>query len=181
MNDSPLSNDRRPLAARTQRGAVLFISLIMLLVMTLIGVTGLQTTTMEEKMAGNVRDINLSFQAAEAALREGEAFLQGATLPDFDGTTTGLYQPATLNSTPLWEQSGIWTASNARTYSGTLYSIPAGNEPLYIIEELTPLPDPNGSLASDEPLSEDGVYRVTARGLGGSDKSITILQATYKR
>lgn len=59
----------------SQRGATLIISLLILLVMTLIGVTAIQTTTMEEKMAGNMRDQNLAFQAAEAALRAGEGWM----------------------------------------------------------------------------------------------------------
>ena len=46
-----------------QRGAVLIISLIMLLVLTLLGVTSMRTTILEEKMAGNLRDKNTSFQA----------------------------------------------------------------------------------------------------------------------
>ena len=57
-------------AAHHQRGVVLFVALIMLMVMTLIGVTSMQNSAMEEKMVSNVRDIDLSFQAAEAALLE---------------------------------------------------------------------------------------------------------------
>ncbi len=163
-----------------QKGAVLFISLIMLLAMTLIGVTGMQGTIMEEKMAGNSLDINRSFQATEAALREAENFLQGATLPTFDGTTAGLYQPTDAGTAPLWEQN-IWTTTGARTYSGSFSNMTLASAPMYIIEELAPVPDPTGSIAADEPLPDAGVYRVTARGTGGSNKSITILQATYKR
>ncbi|HFD80825.1 MAG TPA: hypothetical protein ENK05_10625 [Gammaproteobacteria bacterium] len=166
---------------RQQRGAVLFISLIMLLAMTLIGITGMQATTMEEKMAGNLRDINLSFQATEAALREGESLLQAATLPDFDGSNVGLYQPAQVGSPPLWEVPSTWASGSAIAYGGSLDGIPAGNRPLYIIEELAALPNPGGSLASDNPLPETHIYRITARGMGGNDRSVTILQSTYKR
>ena len=63
-----------PVEIRThrQQGSALIISLIILLLMTLIGVTAMQTTTLEERMTGNMRDSNIAFQAAEAALREGE-------------------------------------------------------------------------------------------------------------
>jgi len=81
-------------ARHQQRGVVLFVSLVMLMVMTLIGVTGMQNSSMEEKMVANMRDIDLSFQAAEAALREAETSLQVAVLQEFDGSNTGLYQPA---------------------------------------------------------------------------------------
>ena len=41
--------------------------------MTLLGLTGVRTIVQEEKMAAATQDRNLAFQAAEAALREGEA------------------------------------------------------------------------------------------------------------
>ena len=59
-----------------QSGAVLIISLIMLLLLMLIGTTSMQSTSLEEKMAGNSRDQNLAFQSAEAALRAGEARIE---------------------------------------------------------------------------------------------------------
>lgn len=59
-------------APTTQRGAVLVVSLIFLLLLTLIGTTAMRTTTLQERMAGNTRDTNLSLQAAEAGLRAGQ-------------------------------------------------------------------------------------------------------------
>ena len=60
---------------KTETGAVLVVSLLFLLVLTLIGLTGMQVTSLEEKMSGNMRDRNLAFQAAESALRAGEMYL----------------------------------------------------------------------------------------------------------
>jgi Tfp pilus assembly protein PilX len=59
-----------------QRGAALVVGLVLLVVITLVGVGAMQTTTLQEKMAGNLRDSNLSFQAAEAALRHCEGILR---------------------------------------------------------------------------------------------------------
>ena len=53
-----------------QRGATLAVVLIFLVLVTLIGVTAMSTTTLEEKMAGNQKEQNAAFQAAEAALRD---------------------------------------------------------------------------------------------------------------
>ncbi len=55
-----------------QRGMALVTSLIFLVLLTLVGVTAMQNTTLEEKMAGNNRDRNVAFQSAEAALRDAE-------------------------------------------------------------------------------------------------------------
>lgn len=58
-----------------QAGAALITALILLLVLTVIGVTSLANTVMEERMAGNMRERQIAFQASEAALREGERLI----------------------------------------------------------------------------------------------------------
>lgn len=69
---------------RNESGAALIVALIMLLLISIVGVSAMQTTTMEEKMAGNLRDRHVAFQAAEAALRQGEADAED-NYPDVDG------------------------------------------------------------------------------------------------
>lgn len=68
-----------------ERGAALIVVLILLLMMTMLGLAGLHGTIMEERMAANMYDRSLGFQAAEAALREAE---------------TRLLLPATANAFP---------------------------------------------------------------------------------
>lgn len=53
-----------------QRGAVLIISLLVLLVLTLIGVSSLDSSILEEKMASNSQISTTAFQSAESAIRE---------------------------------------------------------------------------------------------------------------
>lgn len=53
-----------------QRGAVLIVALLFLVMLTMLGITAMTGTTMEERMAGNARDNSIAFQAAEAALRD---------------------------------------------------------------------------------------------------------------
>jgi type IV pilus assembly protein PilX len=54
----------------SQRGAVLIVTLLFLVILTMLGVTAMSGTTMEERMAGNARDGSIALQAAEAALRD---------------------------------------------------------------------------------------------------------------
>ena len=63
-----------PMAVR-QTGAVLVVSLLILLVMTVLGVAAMGTTTLQERMANNNRQQQVAFQAAEAALRAAETYL----------------------------------------------------------------------------------------------------------
>jgi Tfp pilus assembly protein PilX len=51
-----------------QEGIALVVGLIFLLVMTMIGISSLSTTALEERMAGNLQHKTLAFQTSEAAL-----------------------------------------------------------------------------------------------------------------
>ncbi len=54
-----------------QDGFVLVIALVMLLVLTMIGVSGIKNSTIELKIAGNERGAAVNFYAAEGACLEG--------------------------------------------------------------------------------------------------------------
>lgn len=165
-----------------QRGSALVIALVFLLLLTLIGVTAMQTTTLQERMSGNVRDRSLAFQAAEAALREAETFLGQAALPQFNNTG-GLLQPVQHAGRQATWDSHNW-AGNSRVYGGALVDEDGQNltaeQPRYVIEELPPVQSPGGS-ARFGALPEVGVYRVTARGVGGTTDAVVILQTTFRR
>lgn len=51
-----------------QRGAALIVGLVLLMVLTLLGVSGLTTATLELQMAGNTQQAQHAFQAAESAI-----------------------------------------------------------------------------------------------------------------
>jgi type IV pilus assembly protein PilX len=163
-------------SAHGQQGSALAIALVFLLLLTLIGVTAMQTTTLQERMAGNVRDRTLAFQAAEAALRDGEAFLSQAALPQFDNTGGLLAPRLNAGMTATWDAHD-WTG-NSRLYSGTLADV--AEQPRYVIEELPPVQS-SGDTARFGALPEIGVYRVTARGVGGTPDAVVILQTTFRR
>ena len=87
--------------ARRQQGAVLIISMIILLLLTILGVTSMQSTNLEERMAGNMRDRHVAFEAAEAAIADAESFLDTVALTSsFRSNTAGLYDGTHLD---LWK------------------------------------------------------------------------------
>ncbi|QKK03743.1 MAG: hypothetical protein HND55_14365 [Pseudomonadota bacterium] len=69
-----------------QRGVALFVGLMILLMLTLLGLTSSNVSIMQERMASNVREYNVAFQQAEATLREIEDRLVQMAA----GTTGGL-------------------------------------------------------------------------------------------
>ena len=98
MNPS-VAQTRRP--GSHQRGMVLVISLLMLLVLTLIGLAATRSTTLEQRMTINQNDQEVAFEAAEAALRDGESTLSGASSLNFASNAGGAY---TQGTTPVtWE------------------------------------------------------------------------------
>ncbi len=63
-----------------QHGAVLVVSLIMLLLMTILAISSMSDTVIQERMAGNNIDKQKAFQAAEAALRDAERFIRNTSI-----------------------------------------------------------------------------------------------------
>lgn len=166
-----------------QAGSALMICLIFMLLLTIIGVGAMQSATLQERMAGNSRDQNLAFQAAEAALRAGEQRLQGSTVPVFNNSTAGLRQPVTNpGSTAFWTAYD-WTGTagtnaGSQQYARDVAGVP--QRPRYVIEELPAQAMPGGSLKL-APIDDVGFYRVTARSTGQTADAAVVLQTVYKR
>jgi len=174
-----------------QQGSTLIVALVFLLAMTLIGVTAMQGTSQQENMASNLRQRNLAFQAAETALRMGENVVQQAVLPAF-GTAAdpGLVMALTPTTdvgaywldTYCWEVRPGCAQANAAVYTGATIS-EVGQQPLYVVEQLPPVPARRtaGDSAKFQSLPDEQYYRVTARGTGSTNDAVAILQSTYKR
>lgn len=56
-------------STKKQQGVVLVIALLILVVMTVLGVSMLSTSSMEERMASNLQSKSITFQAAESCIR----------------------------------------------------------------------------------------------------------------
>lgn len=173
----------KPLQAsyRGQSGAVLIISLFILLIMTLVGITSMSTTSLEEKMAGNMRDKNIALQSTEAALEDGEGWLASLGAEPADATSCGS-PPCdvwALNILPsLADQSASWWQTNARQYGTAGKDISEVNtDPYYVVEAQAYVRDNLDS--GQNPPTGRNFYRVTARGTGGSDDAQAVLQSTY--
>lgn len=59
-----------------QRGAALYVSLIMLILMALIGIAAMQVATLQERMSANYATTNMAFQNAEGVVRNNERELR---------------------------------------------------------------------------------------------------------
>ena len=169
---------------RLQRGAVLIASLLILLVLTLLAISAMRTSVLEERMAGNLRDRHLAFEAAESALRDGEAWL-GAQVEtpvvSADGTT-GVWtaaapDPVTEETRDWWaEADAAWWADNGTAVGGL-----AGlaDDPDYLVEELTFVPD--SLVRGYSAPGGERFYQITARGVGMTPTARVLVQSTFVR
>lgn len=172
---------RAPFAHR-QNGVVLVVALILLIIMTLLGLTAMRSSTLEERMAAHSYDRSLSFQAAEAALRIGEtvaeAHAQSAPFaPPATGCSNGLCSIPVVTDTPRWEDTAFtgWqaVATADRVKSGSIEIAPQ-----YIVEYL----GNNFPCRPEDPTtgsSDCKRYRVTAKADPGDGRATVVLQSVY--
>lgn len=162
-------------------------ALVFLVILTILGVTAMSGASLEEKMAGNLKEQTVAFQAAETGLAAGEAALLALTTKptiatgDAANTTYdnagGWYDVSAPNATPVWRTHN-WSANSA-TYSGGLTNV--GAQPQYIVEELYRVD--NDSLDPTKPQPPGGkvYYRITGRGTGGTSAAQAVVQGIYAK
>ena len=157
---------------KQQSGVVLVISLIMLLLLTMIGITSMQVNILEERMAGNSRDQNIAFQAAESTLKEAETFILNnpTDIATYDGTN-GLLDIADAEPANFFTHG--WTGSDsATTDAGYGNNFGLSEDPRYIIKRVSQVPSGADTLT---------YFRITARAQGARASTQIILQAYFIR
>ncbi|MCP5161133.1 MAG: PilX protein [Hahellaceae bacterium] len=79
---------RLPNDSKTQQGVALIISLVMLLTITLIAISGMTSSLMQEKMAANAQNSTKTFQAAESAVGALSGKLTGGDISSLQEAMT---------------------------------------------------------------------------------------------
>jgi type IV pilus assembly protein PilX len=178
-------------ARSRQQGAVLYISLILLLILTIIGVAASRLQTGQAVMARNDHNHQLALQAAEAALRDTEINLAAGnwSIPQFAANAGGLYvlqtevQGGTASSiadTINWNANYPAPNPAAMTYTGpALVNAPQSPVLTQVIIELLPPAarkgDPLNTCVSNPQACT--VYRVTAHAVGGDASASATVQS----
>jgi type IV pilus assembly protein PilX len=195
-----------PLPTPRQRGASLIVVMMVLTVVSLLGIAGIQIATMSERGARNDRDMQIAWQAAEAALIDAEFDIYGPGEPvnanrraifknsnDISsfvagcgdtGVSVGL---CTLVDTgkPAWLTVDFTnTSSSARTAvfgQFTNRSFASGSLGIQPSKPpryiIEPIPDPDRDQSSGVTTY---IYRVTAMGFGPRDDIQAVLQMIYR-
>lgn len=151
--------------SRRQNGAVLIMGLVFLALLTLLGISAMQVTTMEERMTGNERDRKTAFQAAEAGLRDAEDFLLGKDFYAFNVNCTGAL--CATGSAPNW-RTYAWDGTKDVLSTTTIGGV--AEQPRYFSEYAGQVkcPQCGGGWRS--------AYRLTARAKGGNVNTVAFLE-----
>ena len=182
------ANVSRPTAQ--QRGISLVIVMIFLVILSVLGVSAMQSSALGSRVARNEADRTLAFQAAEAALRDGEldvknlkadntvcvaaaagCRVENISRGDGFGTscTLGLCDSRAFG-TPVWEDASRWATGSVSIAYGTYTAAAAlpvvSRQPRYILEYF--------------PLGDSVIYRITAVGFGANTSTQVMLQSSVK-
>jgi type IV pilus assembly protein PilX len=172
-----------------QRGAVLYIALILLLILTIIGIAAARLQTGEAVMARNDHNHQLALQAAEAALRDAEVNLADGTwaIAQFAGNTNGLYMlttevlgPGSIADTPFWTIPPNSGPGSPMSYTGAaLANAPASPvQTQVVIEDMPPVARAGDPLCTPSNQTQScAVYRVTVHAVGGDASASATLQS----
>lgn len=177
--------------ADTQRGAVLVVSLLLLLVMTLLGLGASQSTRMQERMAGNQRDREIAMQSGEASLRAAEALLAqnrptiitcvvATASPNCESYEANVLVGPNGMALDLTRQADSWWQSFGRRYEFASNLAQVSKVPDYVNERVAETRDTLSQGGSYITVVRD-FHRSTARSAGLTNTAQVVVQSTYSR
>lgn len=191
-----------------QRGAVLFVALVFLVLLTLLGLTAAGTSVLQERMTGGLRNSQMAMMGTESALRQGEVTLwsapqlsngalafppcaQTGVQPCYYARTAGIIDERVteFRSSRAWLGNADGAAVDAGVYTG-LSGIEAtanlASDPRYMIEDMgaaskvNQIGNAGGAIVPESPLTgEIHLYRITARSQGGNAGSMRVTESVF--
>lgn len=167
-----------------QKGFALVVSLLILVVLTLLGVSMFGNVGLQQRMASNTREKSRAFEAAQAALQyaqwwltQGSNATHGVTCPTGTASstpvvcTTALVNPTTVPWAFSNQYSGGALALNVQKISSGVSGGGANtfyNYPQFYIQYIGFSASTGGSL-----------YRITAWAYGGNPNAVAVVQSVY--
>ncbi|MFK8053551.1 MAG: PilX N-terminal domain-containing pilus assembly protein [Woeseiaceae bacterium] len=168
-----------------QQGVVIVIALIAVLLLSLIGTTAMRSSTLQEKISGNMRDQDVAFQAAEAGLHEAEDFIESlTTLALFNANAAGLYD---IGDAP--DPYAAWPG-DARVYNNVAFGnlTESRSPPQYMIEIRGTVDESvntslnlSGGYGVGSGAGDIYVFKIHSRGTGSTNNSQVILRSNYAK
>lgn len=154
--------------SRREQGMALIVALVFLLLLTLIGLSSIQNSTLQEKMSSSVQFRNQSFQVAEAALRVGETAVSKATYVLAACGSVAACAPPSDSATRETAGQGV----------NALW-VQAGTGGLYAVQQLGTTKAALGCTTAGSDSESQTLYRITSIGMVGNAR--TALESIYAK
>lgn len=165
-----------------QNGAALLVALVILLVLTLLAISGMQGSVMQERMASAQRDGLIALEVAEAGMREVEGILDALTDLDGFGSEPGLFD---TGDAPDVFSADTWSTEADNDLSAEASEVD-GMTPRYFVEYKGKVVlDAEGDLPRDlgayggSAQTEMDYARIVVMAQGPSGQSRRILESFF--
>ncbi|CAM3516017.1 Type IV pilus assembly protein PilX [Paracidovorax anthurii] len=196
---------RRP--GKAQNGASLIVVLILMVIVSGLGIAGVQLSIMGERGARNDRDYQLAWQSAEAGLMDAEFDIRGPNanasnrLESFSSGNALDFVPncgsagpqkglcaSDPSGKPAWlsvdfvgnsaTDFGDFTGRSFASASGAISGLKPAYEPRYIVEVLD-----DTAIGNDASYgaTKKYVYRVTSMGFGPRSDIQSVVQMLFRK
>lgn len=188
---------------RGQGGIALIVGLVLLVVMSMIGVTMMSTNNLETQMSGGEREANIAFQAAEAALRDAEAYIEDTSgleesfparspahevpkgIVGADADEPDFFEMSTWDPDKEGYMEYMAGAAEEDRYPEVSWS----GQPRYIIKHVANVQEPGTerkaievkTYEDAETLPVVSVFRITSRATSRDGSAVRLLQSTWGR
>lgn len=182
-----------------QQGTALIFALVMLLLLTILGITAVTTTALQEKMAGNMRDQYMAQQAGDSILFDGHSWVANQTFQP-----TPMCPPAATPAGYIWDSECMpatvtadvgapagpnwWLATNDAWWilRGRLSSVNTNTsygyvaqEPRFVVEKIAQAEVDDPELG--KPKKYRFYFRTTGWSVGASDYARGLFQGIFTR
>ena len=156
--------------SRRETGAVLITGLLLMTVLTILVLSAVSSTILEERMASNIRDRQTAFQRAEQAFKVAEAALANSPYDPFVASSFS----ATCDSGNCFSAQEV--ADWATQVDWDTEGIDAGDGARYVVKFIGYA---SGSIPEPGTMC-DVLFHVTARAPGNNENTFVILQTTER-
>lgn len=170
---------------KRQRGIALVVSLVLLIMVMLLGVSAAQLSLQGEKAARNEHDRDVAFLAAEDALKDAERDIESRSDPFAEDCVAGLHERAASDKPPVWMKVDLaGDACTAEYGARSSAAMPTGQgflpfkKPRYVIERMECHQPGDDASAGATPSY---CYRVTVIGFGAKPQTEVVLQSVFSK
>lgn len=173
-------------APGTQKGSALLLALIMLLVLSLLAISGMEGSLMQDRMSIAQREGVMALEVAESGAQDAEQWIEDnvVTLTDFDGTDALYNATEDDEGAPDVFDQAVWE-DESQTRSADAVE---GVTPRYLIEYMgegfTPPQRTDGNIGGYRHDSGGGnvhSFRIVVRAESPSGRGQRLLEVFYTR